>query len=44
MQKYQNYNSQVSKAIYDQYKPLGPSDMLPKTNLEGKLVSFIDKS
>ena len=37
-----NYNSNISKAIYDQYKPLGPSDKLPRTNL-GKLVSLIDK-
>ena len=36
------YNSNISKAIYDQYKPLGPSDKLPLTNL-GKLVSLIDK-
>ena len=25
-----NYNSNISKAIYDQYKPLGPSDKLPE--------------
>tara|TARA_B100001989_G_scaffold70677_1_gene48076 strand:- start:1510 stop:3597 length:2088 start_codon:yes stop_codon:yes gene_type:complete len=37
-----NYNSNVSHAIYDQYKPLGPSDKLPYTKL-GKLVSLIDK-
>ena len=38
-----NYNSNISKAIYDQYKPLGPSDKLPRTKL-GKLVSLIDKT
>ena len=37
-----NYNDNVSYAIYDQYKPLGPSDKLPHTKL-GKLVSLIDK-
>ena len=40
--KKSNYNSNVSNAIYDQYKPLGPSDNLPYTKL-GKLVSLIDK-
>ena len=38
-----NYNSNISKAIYDHYKPLGPSDKLPRTNL-GKIVSLIDKT
>ena len=29
-----NYNSNISKAIYDHYKPLGPSDKLPEQILE----------
>ncbi|MDC3024292.1 glycine--tRNA ligase subunit beta [Alphaproteobacteria bacterium] len=40
--KISKYNSDVSKAIYDQYKPIGPSDKLPKTKI-GKFVSLIDK-
>ena len=42
MQKNQNITLIYLKAIYDQYKPLGPSDKLPSTNL-GKLVSLLIK-
>ena len=40
--KYKKFNNNVCDAIYEQYKPLGPNDSLPKTDL-GKLVSLIDK-
>ena len=40
--KKEKYSSSVSVAIYDQYKPLGPNDKLPSTEL-GKIVSLIDK-
>ena len=40
--KESKYNKNVCNAIYEHYKPLGPNDKLPKTNL-AKLVALIDK-
>ena len=40
--KESNYNNSVCNAIYDQYKPLGPNDKLPRNDL-AKLVALIDK-
>ena len=40
--KQSNYNNNVCNAIYDQYKPLGPNDKLPRNDL-AKLVALIDK-
>ena len=37
--KKEKYNSNISEAIYNQYKPLGPGDKLPIQSL-GKLVSL----
>ena len=40
--KESNFNKEICNAIYEQYKPLGPSDNLPSTDL-AKTVALIDK-
>ncbi len=40
--KESNFNKAICNAIYEQYKPLGPSDNLPSTDL-AKIVALIDK-
>ena len=40
--KESNFNKAICSAIYEQYKPLGPSDNLPSTEL-AKIVALIDK-